>query len=227
MSLINQMLQDLEKRRASSAERGALPDQVRALPPARNSRAWWVWGALGVGIAAILTPAVMDWYQRNWQPRAAVPQPPAAEPQPPAPAPPGQAASDADAIKPPAPTPIASRLALELERVPADGALPGGAGDRAKNTHAQPPAAAQAPRHAGIPSKRIGAPGAEAPQPVVRAPAAPIAAAEESASKTVTRVAQMPSAHAAGASAPSAAAATSLKLVPQAALSSAAGGKVV
>jgi MSHA biogenesis protein MshN len=37
----------------------------------------------------------------------------------------------------------------------------------------------------------------------------------------------MPSAHAAGASAPSAAAATSLKLVPQAALSSAAGGKVV
>ena len=38
MSLINQMLQDLEKRRASGGERGALPNQVRVLPAQGKNR---------------------------------------------------------------------------------------------------------------------------------------------------------------------------------------------
>ena len=52
MSLINQMLQDLEKRRASGTERSALPDQVRVLPREEtHSMPWWL---LGIGIAVML-----------------------------------------------------------------------------------------------------------------------------------------------------------------------------
>lgn len=43
MSLINQVLLDLEKRRASGTDRSALPDHVRALPEMRQgSRLWWI-----------------------------------------------------------------------------------------------------------------------------------------------------------------------------------------
>ena len=55
MSLINQMLQDLEKRRASAQERGPLPSQVRVLPQSEKSSRWpWVTacGALVVAVAA-------------------------------------------------------------------------------------------------------------------------------------------------------------------------------
>ncbi len=55
MSLINQMLQDLEARRASGAELALVPRYVRALPREVKSRApWWFAGlgiALGVGSA--------------------------------------------------------------------------------------------------------------------------------------------------------------------------------
>ena len=52
MSLINQMLQDLEKRRASGIERSALPDQVRVLPREEtHSMPWWL---IGIGIAVML-----------------------------------------------------------------------------------------------------------------------------------------------------------------------------
>ena len=53
MSLINQMLQDLEKRRASAAERGAVPNQVRVLPSTEKTRlgAWIVMG--GIALTAL------------------------------------------------------------------------------------------------------------------------------------------------------------------------------
>ena len=53
MSLINQMLQDLEKRRASAAERGAVPNQVRVLPSTGKTRlgAWIVMG--GIALTAL------------------------------------------------------------------------------------------------------------------------------------------------------------------------------
>ena len=43
MSVINQVLLDLEKRRASPAERGAVPNHVRALPEDSRGAARWGW----------------------------------------------------------------------------------------------------------------------------------------------------------------------------------------
>jgi MSHA biogenesis protein MshN len=54
MSVINQVLLDLEKRRASSAERGAVPNHVRALPDDVQPMHWaWVAG----GAAAVVVAA--------------------------------------------------------------------------------------------------------------------------------------------------------------------------
>ena len=98
MSLINQMLQDLEKRRASGTERGALPDQVRVLPrEAARSMPWWL---IGIAITAALIAALA------WQFNNRLPVMPAAQVQespPPA------------VVMPGAP---ASRLALDLAEVP-------------------------------------------------------------------------------------------------------------
>lgn len=70
MSLINQMLQDLEKRRASAAERGAVPNQVRVLPSTEKTRlgAWIVMG----GIALI---ALAGWQYWLTQQRVAMSSP--------------------------------------------------------------------------------------------------------------------------------------------------------
>ncbi|MBI4190027.1 MAG: tetratricopeptide repeat protein [Betaproteobacteria bacterium] len=104
MSLINQMLQDLEKRRASSAERGALPDQVRVLPRTEKSHAsWWL---LGIA-AAVALIAVLAWQFNNQH--APVPPAPVAQVAP-------SASAPADMLPPAGP---ASRLALDLEKVPA------------------------------------------------------------------------------------------------------------
>lgn len=49
MSVINQLLIDLEKRRASGAERGALPDHVRALPQVKDpARPWRIAGIVAL-----------------------------------------------------------------------------------------------------------------------------------------------------------------------------------
>jgi MSHA biogenesis protein MshN len=55
MSLINQMLCDLESRRASGAERAALPDQVRVL--ARETRINWPWILLTTIVAVTVIGA--------------------------------------------------------------------------------------------------------------------------------------------------------------------------
>src|SRR4051812_43974016 len=55
MSLINQMLQDLEKRRASDHERDVLPLHVRVLPEPQQSRmTWWIAGAGALVVTAAL-----------------------------------------------------------------------------------------------------------------------------------------------------------------------------
>lgn len=99
MSIINQMLQDLEKRRASGEERGALPSQVRVLPrPEAHSMHWW-----GAGIAVLATAiGASAWYFNR---QSAPATPPAETTQTPAPS-----------LNQSAPV---SRLALDLERVPA------------------------------------------------------------------------------------------------------------
>ncbi|MDP1652911.1 MAG: tetratricopeptide repeat protein [Rhodocyclaceae bacterium] len=51
MSVINQMLRDLDARQASKQERAGLPPQLRTLPPA-HTRRFGSWGLLFVGLAA-------------------------------------------------------------------------------------------------------------------------------------------------------------------------------
>lgn len=105
MSLINQMLQDLETRHASGAERGVLPNQVRVLPRTKKSGTpWWLLGSA----AAVALLAALAW-QLNNQP-VFVPPAPVARIAPPAPPP-------ALAETPP-PSP-ALRFTLDLEHVPA------------------------------------------------------------------------------------------------------------
>jgi MSHA biogenesis protein MshN len=97
MSLINQMLQDLEKRRASAVERGALPNQVRVLPQsAKSNLRWWL-----IAAGALIVIGVA------WQFGAPRFKSPAAVP----------AADGADNSGKYLDAP-ASRLALDLARVP-------------------------------------------------------------------------------------------------------------
>jgi MSHA biogenesis protein MshN len=59
MSLINQMLQDLDSRRAVSGAQSGLPNDVRPLPPARSIR--WPWLLVGsVGLLAVA--GALAWY---------------------------------------------------------------------------------------------------------------------------------------------------------------------
>jgi len=55
MSLINQMLQDLDARRAAQESGVSLPSDVRPLPPARTTR--WPWFVAGIGAVAVAVAA--------------------------------------------------------------------------------------------------------------------------------------------------------------------------
>lgn len=63
MSVINQMLVDLERRRASGEERNRIPDHVRALPdepyPAHGTR---LWISAAVVVVALLAAAAWFWW---------------------------------------------------------------------------------------------------------------------------------------------------------------------
>jgi MSHA biogenesis protein MshN len=72
MSVINQLLLDLERRRASPGELGALPSHVRALPASRGIDWGWVAGGAAVACAAVTT----GWLLFSGQePRADMPLP--------------------------------------------------------------------------------------------------------------------------------------------------------
>jgi MSHA biogenesis protein MshN len=73
MSVINQVLQDLDKRRASAAERSGVPSQVRALPDS-SRLVRWEWLAAG-GVAVLA--ALVLWMQRAGldAPQASAPAP--------------------------------------------------------------------------------------------------------------------------------------------------------
>ena len=102
MSLINQMLQDLEKRRASGAERGALPNQVRVLPRDESrSKLWW---SICIG-AALVAITLLAWQMNS---RRAVNSLPAM----------AQTQAQQSPLTMRAPGAPASRLALDLEQVP-------------------------------------------------------------------------------------------------------------
>lgn len=105
MSLINQMLQDLDARRAAHGVGANLPNDVRPLPVARPSR--WPW-VLGAGILAALLAAGALFLL--WQARPAMTAPVAQQARPAAPPVPAETASvPADVRVSPAP-PVDSPL---------------------------------------------------------------------------------------------------------------------
>ena len=106
MSVINRMLQDLEKRRASGAERDALPDQVRVLP--REETHAMPWRRIGLA-AAVALIALLAWRFDN--------RPPSTSPLAQTQTRPEQLPEEtpAAALRPGSP---ALRLAPELERIP-------------------------------------------------------------------------------------------------------------
>jgi MSHA biogenesis protein MshN len=76
MSVINQLLLDLEKRRASPTERSALPTHVRALPEAERPSNWGWLAAGGAVVAAVLgiSWTVLSGFDWTRQRAAAAPQ---------------------------------------------------------------------------------------------------------------------------------------------------------
>jgi MSHA biogenesis protein MshN len=58
MSLINQMLQDLDTRRAANGPKSGLPNEVRPLPPAQRSSAPLI---VGIGLAVAVSVAWFAW----------------------------------------------------------------------------------------------------------------------------------------------------------------------
>lgn len=154
MSVINQMLVELERRRASGAERNRIPDHVRALPEASPARALPLAGiAAGLAVLAALAAGTWWWMQRPAEP---VPPPVAAVVPPPA----------AAEAKPRPDEWIARRLTLDLSPLP-------------ESTPEVPPpvptAAVVAPRSAAAPAPKPVAEAAPAPaaapRPITKPPA--------------------------------------------------------
>lgn len=96
MSLLNQMLRDLDNRRAADSERHAVPGNVRPLPPAPKVSPL-PYGLTVVALAALAIGLV--WWA-PWQPRLAPPLPVVAAPAPITP-PPAAVAPSAPAPQPP------------------------------------------------------------------------------------------------------------------------------
>lgn len=79
MSVINQMLRDLDARAAGDSERAGLPPRLRTLPPTTLARRQnWQMLALGLGLGAVLAGATVALLLRPSAPPAA--QPPAPPP---------------------------------------------------------------------------------------------------------------------------------------------------
>jgi MSHA biogenesis protein MshN len=93
MSVINQMLRDLDARHASEQERAGLPAGLRTLPPRQVARSGeWRTLALGMLAGAAIAGVAAAWYVTTMEsPAVATPQPPARPTPPVPPAPTGPA----------------------------------------------------------------------------------------------------------------------------------------
>lgn len=78
MSVINQMLQDLEKRRAGAIEGSALPNQVRPLPSDADARAPSSLAIAGVALVVVTLGGVAWWSTRSTVPPPVVARTPSA-----------------------------------------------------------------------------------------------------------------------------------------------------
>lgn len=107
MSVINQMLVELERRRASGVERDRIPDHVRALPDDARLNSLPLTGIAAV-LAAVALLAAGVWWWWMQRPAERVPSPVAAVVAPPAPP---QAAAQPEEW-------IARRLTLDISQVP-------------------------------------------------------------------------------------------------------------
>jgi MSHA biogenesis protein MshN len=75
MSVINQLLLDLERRRASRSERSVLPDHVRALPEARHGLNWgWIAGGGAIIVVLATAWALLPGIDWRLPPALATPQ---------------------------------------------------------------------------------------------------------------------------------------------------------
>ncbi|MBI3936118.1 MAG: hypothetical protein HY323_04010, partial [Betaproteobacteria bacterium] len=155
MSLINQMLLDLEKRRASTAERSALPDHVRALPETHGRpRLWWVVITVSILAAAVAAAMVFGMKQSSeaqglpgkaQHPRVDAVAPSVVAAARPAATPDVAPRDEAPPAMPPAASQPAGRLSFELSNLP-----PAPAQDEERATppsasRAAEPAASKAP----------------------------------------------------------------------------------
>ena len=176
MSLINQMLQDLEKRRASSAERGVLPNHVRLLPQAEKWRIS-AWIVAAVVVVALL--AALAWYFTRPRAVQREPSPIASVQIPPLPGSVPQAAAVAPEPEPAiarvpaaAPSVVASSIAMSSVRPPIATSAVIAADTPIATRPAPPVAAAPNDSRKAEPVADAGPP-ARAAQSFVPAPAAP------------------------------------------------------
>lgn len=170
MSVINQMLVDLERRRASGEERNRIPDHVRALPGAGQRPVPvvlpWVAGAL----AAVALLGAVFWLWRTGTDHAPVTPPtPVAAVRAPA-----SAAEQPAPREQPVAESFAGRLSLELSRIPETAVtLPESTAPAAAPAIAT--AAVVAPRGAPVAAERQRATASPVPvpEPAAKAPPEP------------------------------------------------------
>jgi MSHA biogenesis protein MshN len=147
MSLINQMLQDLDTRRAGGVDKTGLPSEVRPLPV--EQRTPWLRIAVGAIVAGLLAGGAIIWSRVQEQtkplPAAAALQAPAQQAQnaPVPPAPEVKQPVAAETALPPAqqmPQPVVATPAVETPVAQAQAATPAMQGSRVVATPALPPA---------------------------------------------------------------------------------------
>lgn len=108
MSVINQMLVDLERRRASGEERNRIPDHVRALPDEPHAARGPELRIVAAAAGAVLFAVAVWWWWTGRPPAAAAP----------APAPMAAVTAPASGLEPRDTELIARRLTLDLAYVP-------------------------------------------------------------------------------------------------------------
>lgn len=171
MSVINQMLRDLDAREASTRERADLPTRLRHLPPSRAAhRQSWRMLGIGLGLGMLVAGVGVSLLY----PQESVPPAPAAPPAHPAPIPvPASApvpvpADNASAITPPPAVPLPAPLAVDPAPPPLSPAI----------VESAPPTAAVTPKEEEI---KVAAPLVEKPAPKTVEPARPPAEAAKPA----------------------------------------------
>jgi len=144
MSVINQMLRDLDERQASEQERSGLPPRLRSLPPAiaRRREAWRML-VIGVIIGAVLSALSAVLIVSLTRPDD-IPEPQSALP-----------------VQPPPP-----HLALDLAKLEVPGKLPNPEPPQMEYALAPASRPAPVPAHATSPTPRLTHPAAPAPVPL-------------------------------------------------------------